>query len=259
MPKAREAADRALQLDPNLAEAHLARALVAMFYEWDYTAAKRGIEHAIALNPNLADAYFWHEFYWTYVEHRFDEALAATKKAIELDPLTPSMKSRLGFVYYMFGHLDEGIEHCREMIETDPSHPLGYMGLADALSRKGMFDDAVAAAENAARLAGPAAGPVGILAICHAGAGNTVRAREILDELTERSQNGYVSGFWLAVVHAALGEMDQAFESLARARKDRDSSLLYITIVPRFIGVRQDPRFEALLQDIGLGHLMPLL
>ena len=153
----------------------------------------------------------------------------------------------------------EGIEHCREMIETDPSHPLGYMGLADALSRKGMFDDAVAAAENAARLAGPAAGPAGILAMCHAGAGNTVRAREILDELTERSQNGYVSGFWLAVVHAALGEMDQAFESLARARKDRDSSLLYITVVPRSIGVRQDPRFEALLQDIGLGHLMPLL
>ncbi len=255
MPKAREAAHRALELDPSLAEAHLARGLVAMYYEWDYPAAKRDIEHAIALKPNFADAHFWHEFYWTYVEHRFDEAMAATRRAIELDPLTFPTKLRVGVVYLLFGHLDDGEEHCREMIAVDPGHPLGYLGLADALLRKGMLDEALAAAENAARLGGPAAALVGILAMCTAKAGHTAKARELLNALTDRSQQGYVSAFWLAMVHGALGEMDRAFEWLGRAYEDRDCSLLYLTVIPGVIALHEDPRFDALLHDIGLGHL----
>jgi serine/threonine-protein kinase len=256
MPKARSAADRALQIDASLAEAQLARALVAMFYEWDYPAARRGIEHAIAANPNSADAHFWYEFYWTYVEHRFDEATAATRRAIELDPLTFSTKSRLAFVYYLFGHLDEGLEQCRQMIDMDPSNPLGYLGLADVLGRKGRFEEAVTAAERCAELGGGAVAPFGILGISYAAKGDTAKARNILAELTERSKRGYVSGFWLAAVHAGLGDMDGAFGWLAQAKQDRDCNLLYLTVAPRVIGLHQDPRYEVLLHDIGLGHLV---
>ncbi len=255
MPKAREAADQALQINPNLADAHLARGLVAMYYQWDYPAAKRGIESAIALNPNFAGAHFWHEFYWTYVEHRFEEALAATRRAMKLDPLAPSTKCRVGQVYLIFGHLDEAEERCREMIAVDPGHPMGHMVLADALLRRGMLDEAVAAAENAARLGGPAVAPVSILAMCNAKAGHTAKAREFLNGLTDRSQQGFVSGFWLAMVHAALGDTDRAFEWLGRAHQDRDCNLLYLTAIPRVTGLHEDPRFDALLHDIGLGHL----
>jgi TolB-like protein len=89
MPKAREVADKALELDPDLPDAHIARALVAMFYEWDYPSAKRGLNRAIDLSPSLANAHMWSEFYWTYVEHDYEEALSAIRRAIELNPLEP--------------------------------------------------------------------------------------------------------------------------------------------------------------------------
>jgi hypothetical protein len=90
----------------------------------------------------------------------------------------------------------------------------------------------------------------------YAAKGDTAKARNILAELTERSKRGYVSGFWLAAVHAGLGDMDGAFGWLAQAKQDRDCNLLYLTVAPRVIGLHQDPRYEVLLHDIGLGHLV---
>ncbi len=257
MPRAKKAAERALTLDPNLAEAHLARALVAMYYEWDYSAAKAGIDRAIAISPSSVDAHFWAEFYYTYVERNFEKAVAANRRAAELDPLDLSVSSRLAQVLLLFDHLDEAIERLEQILRLDRDYMVAYLELADAYSRKGDGERSMAAAQRAMDLSsGKAVAAAGVVILMAAQSGDVARARELLRELTDRTQDGYVFPFWLAVAHAALGDMDRAFGYIAEAQRDRDPNLLYITAVPRAIGWRSDPRYERTLREIGLGHLV---
>jgi serine/threonine-protein kinase len=258
MPEAKDAAERALALDPNLAEAHLARGLVAMYHEWDYPAAKEGIDRAIALNPSFVDAHFWAEFYYTYVERDQEQALAANRRAAELDPLDLNISSRLTQVQIIFGQLDEAIQRLEEILRMDPQHMVSYLELADAYGRRGDGEKALAAAERALALSGGQAIAVVGVVIVVAGAevGDRRRARELLGEMRRRAESEYVSPFWLAAGHAAVGEMDRAFEYLTQAQRDRDPSLLYITAVPRHILWREDPRYRQILREMGLGHLV---
>jgi tetratricopeptide (TPR) repeat protein len=258
MSEAKEASERALALDPNLAEACLARALVAMYDEWDYSAAKAGIDRAIAINPSFVDAHFWAEFYYTYVERDVEKAVASNRRAAELDPLDLNILSRLTQVYIIFGRLDEAVERLEDILRMDPRHMVSYLELADAHARRGDGEKALAAAERGLALSGGQSIAAFGMAITVSGvvAGDRGRARELLGELSERAEREYVSSFWLAAGHAALGELDQSFEYLARAVRDRDPNILYITAVPREIGWQDDPRYGGVLRDIGLGHLI---
>jgi len=134
---------------------------------------------------------------------------------------------------------------------------VSYLELADDYARRGDREKAMAAAERGLELAdGRSIAAYGVaMAVAGAGAGNHGRARELLAELTELAERRYVSPFWLAVGHAALDELDRAFEYLALAVRDHDPNLLFITAVPRAIGWRGDPRYERVLREIGLGHL----
>jgi serine/threonine protein kinase/tetratricopeptide (TPR) repeat protein len=257
MPEAKEAAERALELDPNLAEAQLARALVAMYHEWDYAAAKAGIDRAIALNPSFVDAHFWAEFYYTYVERNFEKAVAANRRAMDLDPLDLNVSSRLAQVLIIFGRFDEAIERLEGIVRTDPLHMVSYLELADAYGRRGDDRRAMAAAERALELSsGGVVASVGLAILCAVRADNVGRARTLVGELDERARREYVFPFWLAVAHAALGDLDRAFEYLAQAERDRDPNLLYVTVAPRELGWRQDPRYPQVLRRIGLAHLV---
>jgi serine/threonine-protein kinase len=258
MPEARMAAERALSLDPNLAEAHLARALVAMYDEWDYAAAKQGIDRAIALNPSFVDAHFWAEWYFTYVERDMELAIGANRRAAELDPLDLNISSRRTQVQIIFGQLDAAIAGLEDILRMDPQHMVSYLELADAYGRRGEHGKALASAERALALSGgQSVAAVGVaIAVTGAGAGDRDRARELLRQLTERADREYVSPFWLAMGHAVVGEMERAFEYLAQAQEDRDPNLLYITAAPRLIGWQDDPRYEQVLRDIGLGDLV---
>ena len=256
MPKAKEAADRALSLDPNLAEAQLARALVAMYYDWDYTTAKAGIDRALAINPNFVDGHFWAEFYYTYVERDLEKAVAANGRAAELDPLDLNIASRLGQVLLLFDRVDEAIEQLEKILQTDPDHMVTHLELAQGLGQRGDIEGAMAEAERAMELSVGAVAPVGVSVIVFVMAGETARARELVQELIERAQDGYVFPFWLAVAHAAMGDMDRAFEYLAEAQRDRDPNLLYLSAVPHVIGWHSDPRYGQVLRNIGLGHLL---
>ncbi|MEJ2205300.1 MAG: protein kinase, partial [Gemmatimonadota bacterium] len=258
MAEAKEASERALALDPNLAEAHLARALVAMYDEWDHVAAKAGIDRAIAINPSFVDAHFWAEFYYTYVERDAEQAVAANRRAAELDPLDLNILSRLTQVHIIFGRLDEAIERLEGILRMDPQHMVSYLELADAHARRGDADKALAAAERGLELSGgQSIAAFGMaIAVASAGAGDHDRARELLGELTARAEREYVSPFWLAAGHAALGEMDRGFEYLAQAVRDHDPNLLYITATPEEMAWKDDPRYEGVLRDIGLGHLI---
>jgi len=256
MPRAEEAAIRALELDPNLPEAHLARALARMYREWDYSGAKEGFDQALEINPNFTEAHLWEEFYWTYVEHDFEKAIAANRRAHRLSPLDTRIRGRFGTVHYLFGKLERAEELLREEIADDPQNPLPHLGLGDTLARMGRMEESVSCIEEAVRLGGRPHSFLGILAGFYGLQGNEAGAKAILEELEERQSAGYAPGFWLAAAYGGMGRMDEAFASLDRAVKEKDSNLVYLFFVPRAMGLHDDPRFEGILTRIGLGHLL---
>ncbi|MCJ7630270.1 MAG: hypothetical protein MUO50_17995 [Longimicrobiales bacterium] len=256
MPRAEEAAIRALELNPQLPEAHLARALARMYREWDYSGAKAGFDQALQLNPNFTEAHLWEEFYWTYVEHNFDKAIAANRRAQRLSPLDSRLRSRFGTVHYLFGMLERAEELFREELEDDPEDPLPHLGMGDTLLRLGRVDEAVSYVEDAVRLGGRPHAFLGMLGGFYGLQGNKAGAKAILEEMEERQRAGYAPGFWMGVAYGGSGRMDDAFASLDRAVEERDSNLLYLFFVPRVVGLHDDPRFGVILDRIGLGHLL---
>lgn len=256
MPRAEEAAIRALELNPRLPEAHLARALTRMYGEWDFSGAKEGFDQALHLNPNFIEAHLWVEFYWTYVEHDFEEAIAANRCAQRLSPLDTRIGVRFGTVHYLFGKLERAVEIFSEELAANPDDPLSHVGMADTLLRMGRVDEAVSHIENAVRLGGRAHAFLGILCGFYGLQGDEAGAKAVLEELEERQSAGYAPGLWMAVAYGGLGRMDEAFASLDRAVEERDSNLVYLFFVPRAMGFHDDPRFEVILGRIGLGHLM---
>jgi adenylate cyclase len=259
MPKARQAADKALELDPRLPDAQLARGLVAMFYEWDHGAAKRGIDRAIEVSPSSANAYMWSEFYWTYVEHDYEAALTSIRRAIELDPLEPSYRERLAYVHLIFGRYDEAERLLREQLANGPVTPLVHSGLADTLSRAGRLDEAVTEIEECLEQSGRLITFLAVASGIYAMKGDIDKAQGLLAELQEHAHHTAVPEFFLAVAHAGLGDKDEAFACLQRAVENRDSNLLYSVALPRSLGLREDPRFADILRSIGLSHLITLL
>ena len=256
MPRAEEVAIRALELDPQLPEAHLARALARMYGDWDFPGAKAGFDRALQLNPNFTEAYLWEEFYWTYVEHDFEKAIAANRRAERLSPLDTRIRGRFATVHYLFGKLEKAEELVRGELADRPEDPLPHLAMADTLVRLGRVDEAVPYAEAAVRLGGRPHSFLAILGGFYGLQGNEAGAKAILEEMEERQSAGYAPGLWMAVVYGGLGRIDQAFASLDRAVEERDSNLVYLFFVPRAIGLHDDPRFKGILDRIGLGHLL---
>ncbi|MGW8268142.1 MAG: hypothetical protein ACWGSQ_17380 [Longimicrobiales bacterium] len=256
MARAEEAANRALELDPRLPEAHLARALARMYRHWDYAGAKEGLDRALELNPNFIEAHLWEEFYWTYVEHDFEKAIAANRRAHGLSPMDARIRDRYATVHYLFGELSRAEELFREALAEGSENPLTHVGLADTLMRMDRREEAVVHLEEAVRLGGRAHAFLGMLGGFRGLQGNKAAARTILEELEARQAAGYAPGFWMATAYAGLGRMEEAFRCLDRAVEERDSNLLYLSVVPRAFHLHDDPRFRTILERIGLGHLL---
>jgi len=259
MPKAGEAAARALELDPQLPEAHLARALCRMYWDWDYGGAKEALDRALDLNPNFANAHLWTEFYWTYVKHDFPRAVAAIRRAQALSPLDTRVRSRLGTVHYLFGKLEEAEEIYLEEISDNPNDPMPHVGIADTLVRMGRVDEGVTHIETAVELGGRHSAFLGVLGVFYGIQGNQGEAGRVLEELEALRAAGHGSSFWLGLVYAASGRMDDAFAFFNQAVEERDSSLVYVFFAPRQVGLHGDARFVRLLEKIQLGHLIPLI
>lgn len=259
MPKAREAAQKALELDPHLAEAYVSLGLVALSYDWDRKATKEYFQKALELNPNSASAHQWFEFYWTYMEANLNEATAHLERAHELDPLNFLIKVRLGFMSIFKRDYDHALDQFEKLLDFEPNYSLLYLSMATAYSFKGMFDEALTYAEKMLEFGPRAVAYIGNLGWLNALAGKKDRAKEFLVELEERSKKGYVSYFWTAVIYLCLGELDKAFEWFEKACDERDGNMLYFTIPQIFDPIRSDPRYKNLLKRMGLGHLIEIL
>jgi adenylate cyclase len=257
MPRASVAAGRALALAPDLPEAHLARGHVLLQHVRDYKAAKREMERALELNPSFFDAYIGLEFYYTYIEGDDDEAQRLVRRAQELSPFDPRPRSRLGIIHYMFGRYAEAEAIFRQM-EAEGSHPyLAWLSLGDLAVRVGRPEEAAQWAEKLLGMDLLSNGALGMAGTFMAAAHRVERAESCLRELERRNARGSENWFWIAAVLAALGRFDEAFARLDQAFEQRDSNLLYLTIVPRLSGLQDDARFAELLTRLRLEHWIP--
>ena len=255
MPKAREAALKALEFDPTLADAHVSLGLVATCYDWDRQAAKTHFEKALELNPNSVTAHQWIEFYLSFLEGKYKESIDHLERAQELDPLNLFVKARLGFVYYYSRDFDRAIEQFKEIVAFDPNNPLGHIGFVEVFGKKGMYDQAIAEGEKLLESGMRVVSLIGGLGAYYGFVGKKDRALDLLSELKARSSQGYVSSFWVAAIYMGLGELDKVFEWLEKACVERDGNLIFITTPTPFDAWSPDPRYKPLLKKMGLEHM----
>jgi TolB-like protein/Tfp pilus assembly protein PilF len=256
MPKARDAAQKALELDPNLAEAYVSLGLVALSYDWDRNATKKYFQKAIELNPNSMSAHQWYEFYWTYMMADLDTATAHLERAQELDPLNFLIKVRLGFMSIFKGDYDRAINQFKALLDFEPNFGLLYLSFATAYALKGDYDEALAYGEKMLEVGPRAVAYVGNMGLLYAVAGKKEKACKLLAELEERSKKGYVSSFWMALIYLGLGEIDKTFEWFEKAYKERDGNMIYFTVPQILDPVRADPRYKQLLLKMGHDNLI---
>jgi TolB-like protein/Tfp pilus assembly protein PilF/predicted Ser/Thr protein kinase len=249
--KAREAATRALGIDPMLAEAHNSMAQV-MFREWNWEGAEKEHKRAIELNPDYPNAHHWYALFLTYAG-RFDEAIAGMKKAWELDPLSLIINRNLGLFLYYARRYDQALEQLQKTVEMDPNFSMVHAAMGEVYLQKSMYEEALREFQKEADIHGRLnQHEEAWRGIAYLKAGNRDEARRILDDLLERSEQAYVAPTRLAGLYFALGENDEGFRWLDKSYQEHDSTLLEIKVDPGFDGVRSDPRFEELLKKVGL-------
>jgi len=250
-PKAKADALRAVELNPKLPEAYVALGAVKGFYECDWTGAGRDFRSALDLRPQFAEGHLRYGFYFMATRNLRD-ALGEVRRALQLDPLSQAANAAEAMVLAYSGQHDAAIQRCREALEMDPNFIELHYVLGIALQSKGLPDEAVAAFENAARVSHRAPLILGWLGGAYASAGRRDDALRIANELMQPGPGGFIVPLPLAVVHAGLGDKDQAFEWLNRAADAHDSLLSYVQVVPTYDSLRDDPRYPQLLNRLGL-------
>ena len=248
--RAEEAATKALQLDPSLAEAYGALGYVKLF-NWNWTAAEQDFKRAIALNQNYANA---HNFYASYLmsQGRLDESIAASNRARELDPFSLSISAQRGFLLENARRYDEAIEQLRAVIRMDPDHYQTYWILGHTYAANGQHQEAIAASEKAVELSERTPGALGILGLAYGLANRRAEANKILEELLKLNESRYVTPAALVNVYIGLGDKDQAFAWLEKAYQEKSNFVTYLKVFPIVDPLRSDQRFVDLVRRMGL-------
>jgi TolB-like protein/Flp pilus assembly protein TadD len=251
MPKARAAAIKALEVDDALAEAHASVAYVHIF-DWHWYEAERAYRRAIELNPNYATAHHWYAMYLGAMG-RHDEALEEIELARELDPLSLPIGVGVGWHFFLTRQYHRAIEEYRKTLEMDPNFYMAHFLLGLAHEQESMFDEAIAAYQQAQALSH--GHPLMIAAPGHAYAalGQRDEAQAVLDQLAQLAKRRYVSPYYIAAIYTGLGEKEQALAWLDQACESRSEGLIWLKVDPLFDSLRADARFADLLHRVGLG------
>ena len=250
-PKAKEAAEKALEIDDALAEGYIALAFIKYNYDWNWLDAEIDFNWAIGLNPNYATAY---QYYGSLLTNlgRFEEATAKFEKARELDPGSMPIKASMATLYYYTRQFDQAIRLWRELQKTDPgiNWVHGYLGLA--YLQKGSPSKALEELERTARLPGGSTLGAFGRACVYAATGKKEKAEAELQALVERSKQTYVPFYYMAAISAALGDKERAFEYLAMSYAEKDAEMVYLKYDPQLDSLRDDPRFDDWLGKMNL-------
>jgi len=249
-PKAREAAQKSLQLNPRLAEAHAVLGNVAMGYDWDLATAEKELRRAIELDPNNPTPHEWY-CHLLIVQGHNSEALAEAHHALDLDPVNPLFHDVVAETYYFGRSYDAAIDEALQVVKIHPGDLSAQFWLGSAYREKKMYAQAIETFQHARQLSGDI--PFMVMAYGHtqALAGNAGEARAALQKLHQLAGARFVPNLYPAAIRVGLGEMDEAFRLLGLAYQERIDRLVYLNVDPMADPLRSDPRFGQLMAKIG--------
>jgi adenylate cyclase len=250
MPKLKLEAERALQLDETMAEAHVLLSYGLPFYDWDWPRAETHLRRALQLNASAADAHFVYAGYLNALGHS-REALSEVRLAEALDPLSLPVQQMLLFSMLGARRYDDVIAQVHRVLEREPTFAAGYLMAALAYTEKGQMDRAIEAVEKAGQMESNTASHT-IAAHVYAAKGDRGKAERLLKELAVRSKQGYVCAYELAHAYVKLGDKKQAYEWLEKGKQDRADCMVWLLVEPWMDPLRGDRRYRELINHIGL-------
>ena len=250
MPQAAKYAQKALELDPELAHGHLTLGAVSFFGDWNWIQAERYFRRAIELNPNDAEAHRTYSYYLAALG-RDQEAIAEVHLSQQLDPLYITTQITAGWVFYYAGQYELAIDQCKKALELNPNSAGAYDCMGAGYRAKGEYGEAIAACLQAVVLSKNAPSRAVGLGQAYALDGKTREAQKISRDLRELSARDYVPPFLLARLHMALGEQEQALTRLEEAYEKRDPHITWLKVERTFDPLRPDSRFQHLFRRVG--------
>jgi adenylate cyclase len=255
MPKAKSAALKALALDPQVPEAHIALGFVRSTYDWEWEEAEEHYLKALQTNSHSkAEAHHWYASDFLAPLGRLDEALYHIQLSQFLDPLSHLTNSSVGFVRISRREYDEAIEHFRKCLEIEPDYYHFHTFLGRCFALKGDLDFALKCFERGRELSGDLPYVRGILAHCYALMGRKKEAEEILNGLLKLSKRRYVSSMTLALIYIGLGRMDEAIRCVEKAYQVMEGPLVFINVYPTYDPIRNHPRCQEMIRSMGLAR-----
>jgi len=249
-PKAREASLQALRANPSLSEAQMAAGYVHWALDWDWPAAETALRRAVDLDPSNAQAHL-HLGHALSQMRRHREAESIMRRARELEPLEPMSHFLSAQVAFQAREPATALEHARRAIRLDPTFGIGPLETGQAYAQLGMVDLALEASSDAARQTGGNSKAFALRGYVLGAMGRAAEAQEVVRTLESLSRERYVPPYAVALVYAGLGQPEAIFEWLAKAERERDVHLMYLTVDPKWDPYRTDPRFGALLARCG--------
>jgi TolB-like protein len=250
LPKAKEAAVRAVEIDENLPEAHSSLALVSVYYDHDWNRAEKEFRKALELDPYLISAHQRYGSYLTFMG-RFEESIRHYETALELDPFSLQINMNLATTYYLRCEYDRAINHLLKTIELEPDYMPTHFVLGCAYLQHGRLAEAIAEFQLIYKLDAEAYLALGFMGYAHALGGQRAEAETLLSVLQDISQRKYVSPYSMLVIHLALGPEERVFEILEQLYEERNDWLVWLKVSPELKGVRNDPRFKDLMKRVG--------
>jgi TolB-like protein/Tfp pilus assembly protein PilF len=253
LPKAEQAATKALELDDSLAEAHTSLALVKHSYDWDWSDAEREFKRAIALNPNYATAHHWYSHYLVAVG-RLDEAVTELERARDLDPFSPTINAFLGETLYYARRYDDSLRQFRRSLEMYPDVVEFHDGVAKVYEQKNMFVTAFSERQQVLSLRGDSKLALA-LAQAYKQSGYKGYLQREIESLEQAPKSREVRNLYLAHMYAVLNDQPHTLQYLERAYEERDPWLLNLQVDPAMDAMRSSSRFRDLVRRIGLPQL----
>lgn len=251
IPRAKAAAEKALAIDPTLAEAHASLGFALARYDWDWIGAEHELQRAIELQPNYAIAHHWYALQLGMMG-RFQEAMIQINKAQGLDPLSLIINANIGWLLFFERNYDQAKQRLQRTLEMDPNFMSAQVKLGWVYEQQGKYELAIEQLKIALSLSGEDANILALLGHSYALAGRTTEARRIITNLMTVSLKQYISPYWIGLIYASLGDNDQAFQWLNEAVKERSGGLVWLGVEPKLDRLRSDPRFSELLTTIQL-------
>jgi len=250
-PKARQAAERALQLDPQLGEAHAVLANVSFSYDWNFEAAEREFQQAFTLSPNDPTAHLWFSHY-CIVRNRLPEALEANSRTLDLDPVSPLFNTVRAEIHYNARRYDDAIAQAKRTIEQYPGYWLAYIWLGSAYREKKQYKDAIEQFSTGRKLSNDHPVMIALYGNALGLSGDVLGARKTLAELEKLSKSRYVASLYPAAVNMGLAQNKAALDLIERAYTERNDRLVYLNVDPMADAIRSEPRFRDLMVRLHL-------